>query len=215
MSRSHTPNPQAAIPRIMQYNTEIFATQLLGSFNNTEALEYVCNNLGFQQVDDFMLIEQPLIASVCHTAGMQSPPEAEGPAHPPRVNHNAIFAANASASTTFGLLLAFGATSELEVRQYCSDARYQAGNYNDELLDGKAISGAICSLEKPIPVDEGLNVLVTWTTRTFITIVENISDGEGWLKWLCENVDVQKMNGVGLDGEAVFQQICSDSGLSS
>ena len=73
----------------MQYNTEVFTTQLLGCFNNTKGLEYVCNNIGFQQVDDFMLIEEPLIGAVCRTAGLQSPPVAEGPAHPAQVSHNA------------------------------------------------------------------------------------------------------------------------------
>lgn len=48
--------------------------------------------------------------------------------------------------------------------------------------------------------------------RYYVTVLENISDVGGWKKWLCDNMDVAKMDAVGLDGVGAQHQICSDVG---
>ena len=47
-----------------------------------------------------------------------------------------------------------------------------------------------------------------YLTRWFITVITNISDVEGWNRWLCQNMSVDSLNQVGLIGNFVVNETC-------
>lgn len=53
--------------------------------------------------------------------------------------------------------------------------------------------------------------MLSWTSRLFVTVLENIGNVEGWRDWLCEKLDEEGMNGVGLNGYASKLQVCDDA----
>jgi len=63
--------------------------------------------------------------------------------------------------------------------------------------------------------DQSIANLRTWASRAFTTVIENISNVEGWLTWLSQNLDIDAMNAVGLDGAAVLTQVTKDAASSA
>jgi hypothetical protein len=47
-----------------------------------------------------------------------------------------------------------------------------------------------------------------WTTKVFLLVLENASEEEGWVDWLCGNLDAHAMNVVGLEGNETITEVC-------
>lgn len=73
------------------------------------------------------------------------------------------------------------------------------------------MASELCSFKTPLEVNQVRSRILSWTSRLFITVLENIGNGDGWLDWLCENLDEDEMNGVGLIGWGSKQQVCDDA----
>jgi len=85
-----------------------------------------------------------------------------------------------------------------------------------QLLNGTLVEETICNVTLPLTVNQSIVALKTWSSLAFITVIENVSNVSGWLEWLANNLDVDAMNAVGLDGPAVLSQVLQDAqGASS
>ena len=81
-------------------------------------------------------------------------------------------------------------------------------------LNGTLVQETICeaaATNTPISVESAGADLRTWSSRAFITVIENISTANDWLSWLASNVDVDALATVGLDGQAVLTQLIKDA----
>lgn len=184
--------------------------QLLGSFDE-KARNYMCDQVDFFLLDNFLLNDTAIEGRMCHSVGDRLPPRPFGPAHEGSGRQDAAMAAKNSATVLYAFLLASGATTDTELNVLCAHAPEHTANLDAELMNGTVFQETICSIKDPIPVDVAVNGVFTWTTRIFITMTENISNANGWLTWLCDNVDTDLLNNMNLDGEAVSSTICHDS----
>ena len=84
------------------------------------------------------------------------------------------------------------------------------------MLNGTLVEETICNVTLPLTADQSIAALKTWSSLAFTTVIENISNISGWLEWLANNLDIDAMNAVGLDGPAVLSQVSQDAeGASS
>lgn len=211
---SHSdPSGSVAKPWTIYYKSQMLVAQLLSSFNNTEAFGYLCNDLRFDMLDAFYLDDTAVIGSMCDAAGKQLPPRPEGATI--KVNPNAVAAVNATMSITYGFMYAASATSNSQLNILCAHAPEHISSLIAEGLDGNVVQSTLCNITEPLSAGEATNMLSVWSTRTFITVIENISNVGGYLGWLCINVNVGMMNAAGLVGAAVQQQICEDAAAQS
>jgi hypothetical protein len=61
--------------------------------------------------------------------------------------------------------------------------------------------------------DESGYALQLWTTRAFLTILENASDDYDWTPWLCRELDEESMHVTGLLGSGVKREVCGKGKL--
>lgn len=211
-SLCNTSAPHAAadvVPYTIEYNTDLFVTQLLSSFTNTEALAHICGVIDFNMVSSFGLNDFNVVNAVCSGAGMQAKPRPE--ASLPWAPSAAVSAAKNTASILFANILAIGATTESDLSFLCAKVPDYIPCLNEEQLNGTVLQSRVCSITQPILTSDGIDLVTTWRTRYFITVIENISDSDGWLDWLCANIDPGLLTFNGLYGMAVQQQVCNDS----
>lgn len=163
------------------------------------------------QIDSLYLTDTSLLEAVCTKAGQQVPPRPFGIEAGRPLSAAAGFAARNTATILYATLLAAGADSSIKLNVLCAHAPEYIDNLNLEKLNGTLMEATLCSFKEPLSVSEAQSKILSWTSRLFITVLENIGDVGGWLKWLCENLDEEGMNAVGLIGSGSKQQVCSDA----
>lgn len=183
----------------------------MGSFKGEEAFGYLCDNLAFFQIDQFYLTNENLFKAVCDRAGKQVPPRPFGRGAGRHISEAAAFAARNTATILYSTLLAAGAETDLQLNVLCAHAPNYIDNLNAEMLNGTLMQSTLCEIREPLSVDEALSKILSWTSRLFITVLENIGDVGGWLGWLCKHLDVEGMNSVGLIGWGSKEQVCEDA----
>ena len=209
---SHSdPDPGSIYPYYIVSNTQLFITQLLSSVTGTIGLKYMCSNLGFNMVNSFPFNSDVIIPAVCAAAGVAPPLQPE--ATLPFADQDAVDAAHNTASILFANVLAASAPTDTGLNVLCAQAPDHVANLNAEMMDGDLVQSKLCDIHEPLASTDARSMLVTWLTRYFITVVENISNTAGWGQWLCNNLDPVKLSSVGLDGYTVRMQVCLDSGL--
>lgn len=204
------PNPEVAFPASIPAISAIIERQLVGSFTGNESFAYLCDHLAGFQIDQFYLTATKLLKAVCDKAGKQVPPRPFSSGEPRHLSEAAAFAARNTASILYATLLAAGAESGLRINVLCAHAPNHIENLNTEKLNGTLVQSRLCSFKGPIPIGQARTQILSWTSRLFITVLENIGEGDDWLKWLCVNLHVEKMNKVGLIGWSGKQQVCED-----
>lgn len=209
---SHSnPNATTALPHIVSYGTELFTTYILSAFasNDTASYAYLCKNLRNLLLDGFHLNDIRVISATCQAAGLQTPPQLEDPIS--TINADATQAYANTASILYALMFASGPDAQIQLNVYCAHAPEYIINLNEELLNGTLVGATICDITQPIDISQGANYIRTWISRMFITAIENVSNVDGWLSWLCNNMSVDSMNGAGLDGQVVITEVCDDA----
>ncbi len=207
---SHTvPNTTYATVNSIYYNSKIFTTHLLNSFNSTAGFDTLCRHLNIGLLDSFPVNGQNVKTAACRAGVQAIAPEPESA--PAIANQTAVKAAKNTASIIYAILVASAATTGSELNLYCAHAPDYVTSLNEIELNGSLVESILCKFTAPIAGPEAKSTLVTWMSRYYITVLENASKVEGWLDWLCQNVDVEKMNAAALDGDAVKYQICADA----
>lgn len=190
-------------------NTNIFITQLLYSFSaasGTAPFKYLCQNLESRRLGSFQINDITTRKATC-AAGQTSQPPASftGTAAP------------ASAVTEFinavSALLAFeiadAAGTQAQLAELCKDA----SAYSNRLSPGgpnlEIVKSTLCGIKAPLSANDASAAIQKYSTCAFTTILLNASGVIGWKKWFCTELDVSAMNAVGLDGQAVKDQVCS------
>lgn len=210
-SSQSNPNTSVALPWTISYNSDVFTTQLLNSFGNTTnaSLTYLCSNLDYTLLDGVHLDETRVITAVCAGAGLQAPPRPEQP--PAQINGSVTDAYVNSVSTLYALLFASSGRSNSQLNIYCAHASEYITSLNALQLNGKLVESTICNITQPLSVDAVVSAIGTWSSNIFTTILANAGTGREYLPFVCENVDVDAMNSVGLDGSAVHSHLCIDA----
>lgn len=163
-------------------------------------------------IDGFLLTDTFVIKSACNAAGLPLPPRPFGDSLSPSANYeSAVHAAKNTASVLYALMLSSGAVSTSELETNCGQASQSLQDWRTELLNGTLIQDILCTYNSPLSVEEAVAEVFTWVTRLFITTIENLSGVDGWLDWLCVNLDIPSMNAAGLYGAVVSAQVCLDS----
>jgi hypothetical protein len=203
--------PDADYARInaIYYNTKIFRTQLLNAFNSAEHFATLCNNLSLDRIDQFPLIGETVLDAVCNASSMQRTPEPE--ADPLPANPAALRAATISASALYAVLNSIEADSATDLTDKCKQAREQIDVMDNVLLNGSIIAETVCKITEPIALPVARELVRSWMTKYFVTVLENISNASWFRSWLCENLDLEKMDKAGLHGVAVQRQMCNNS----
>jgi len=215
--QSHSnPNVTIALPWALLYTTEVFATQLLHAFaaNNTNAsMNYLCDNLRYLLIDGFHMLDARVINATCIAGGTQMNPRPEGALA--QINTNITAAYVNAASILYGLMFASSARTNSQLNILCAHAPDYVSSLDAMMLNGTLVQSTICEVTEPMSTDAGVSAIKTWSSRIFTTVVENVSNVSGWLTWLCDNLDEDAMESVGLDGQAVHKQVCSDANAAA
>lgn len=201
--------PVDTVSYIDGYTTSVFISQLLSSFNNTDAFAYVCNHIGFNMVSSFAINDLTVVQAVCAAAGLQTKLRPEKSL--PWASDGAVRAARNTASILFTIIWAAGATSDSQLNAACARAPDYVSYLDMEQLNGTLVQSTLCSIKTPIAASHARDALKTWMSRYFTTVLENIIHGEGWLEWLCKNIDPDMLDLAGLFGAGIQSQVCADS----
>ena len=197
------------MPHIDQFATKVFISELLSTFNNTDAYAQICNDLGFNMVSSFAINDLLVEEAVCAAAGVQTKPRPE--ATLPWAPNSAVHAARNTASILFSIIWVAAATSDSQLSIACARAPDYTSHLNNERLNGTLIQSTLCSFKNPVSVNQADHLVRTWMSRYFTTVIENIGQGAGWIGWLCSNIDPEKLNAAGLYGYGIQSQVCADS----
>ena len=207
---SHSgPNSTLAATQIIEYNSNVFAIQLLNSFKGNNSLSYLCNSLRPDMIESFALLDSTVKPAICHTAGLPVAPQPES--DPLKASDGAVQAAKNTASVIFAELLVAGALKSSEVKLLCAHAPNHVASLNAEHLNGSLVQSTLCKYTEPISIAQAKSSLAAWLSRYFTTVIESISNTNNWLDWLCKHLDVDGMDSAGLNGVGIQQQVCSDS----
>jgi hypothetical protein len=202
-------SPGDITPYIDQFATDLFISQLLTTFNNTVAYAHLCNNIGFNMISSFAINDLSVVEAVCAAAGVQTKPRPE--ATLPWAANSAVHAARNTASVLFSIIWAAAATSDSQLNIACARAPDYTSHLNNEHLNGTLVQSTLCSFKNPVSVSRAHDLVKTWMSRYFTTVIENIGQGENWLGWLCSNIDPETLSAAGLYGYGIQTQVCADS----
>lgn len=190
------------------YATNVFISHILSAFNSAAAYAHLCNVAGFNLIASFAIDDMTVIDAICIAGGQGLKPRPE--ANLPWASNSAVSAARNTASVLFAIIWSSAAASNSQLNASCARAADYVDNVNKEQLNGTVVQSTICQFTGPISTAQGREMVRTWLSRYFITVLENISNGDGYLEWLCENIDPKKLNHAGLNGYGIQSQICGD-----
>jgi hypothetical protein len=63
--------------------------------------------------------------------------------------------------------------------------------------------------------DESSVAMQLWTTKAYLTILENASADDEWMPWLCDNLDEGSMNVTSLLGIGIMREVCGKKKLGN
>ncbi|RMY88710.1 hypothetical protein D0861_04664 [Hortaea werneckii] len=212
-NKSHSgPNATLALPWIVYYNTRVFSTQITNSFasqNKSADMEYLCDNLRYRLLDGFGIEGATAINATCNAATQARNPRPE--AALAMIDKNATGAYQDALSRLFGFLFASSACTSSELDDYCAQASHQVKSWDKMMLNGTLVEETICDVKTPMSSENAKAHLRESMSKAFSTIVRYASNVDGWHAWLCEHLDVESMEPVGLDGEAISAQVCKNA----
>ncbi|RMY31859.1 hypothetical protein D0866_07006 [Hortaea werneckii] len=210
---SHSgPNATLALPWIVYYNTRVFSTQITSAFapqNESADMEYLCDNLRYRLLDGFGIGGATAINATCNAAAQEKNPRPE--AALAMIDKDATDAFQDALSRLYGFLFVSSACTVSELDDYCTQASHQVTSWDKMMLNGTLVEESICEVKTPMSPKAAKTHLRQWMSKAFSTIVGNASNVDGWHSWLCEHLNADSMEAVGLDGEAVRAQICNDA----
>lgn len=202
---------------VIQYSTLAFEAMLTNSFttSNESDFHYLCDNIRFVQLRSFMLNDGEIINATCIRGGpeAQIAPESFTPIASP--NDTAVAAYKDTSSKLFAHNYAATASSPAQLKEFCNRASDYSPNLEALQLDPKTVSNEICSMQSVPAAPQTQAKIMELSSDQFVVVVENMSNVPGWKKWLCDTLDKDSMDGVGLDGAKVLSQICGDVKESS
>ncbi|KAI7233948.1 hypothetical protein KC330_g5093 [Hortaea werneckii] len=212
-NQSHSgPNATLALPWIVYYNTRVFSTQITGAFarqDKSADMEYLCDNLRYRLLDGFGIEGATAINATCNAAAQERSPRPE--AALAMIDKDATDAYQDALSRLYGFLFASLACTVSELDDYCAQASHQVTSWDMMMLNGTLVEESICEVKTPMSPKAAKTHLREWMSKAFSTIVGNASNVDGWRAWLCEHLDADSTEAIGLDGEAVAAQICNDA----
>lgn len=206
--RDSRPNTSTALPKIRNITSSIYTTLINGSFDMADntVSSYLCNNLDHALIAAFNISDNTIIDTVCTAAGSAPLP---APVEGPSPNDNAINAFITAASELYAIQYASSATSDSSLTQYCAHFQNAKSLIDDLDLNGETVHNWICGLDEPPCYEEAKEVIMEWNSKMFAILIENASNAQGYQKWLCQNLKMDLMDGLGLNGTLVSQSVCS------
>ncbi|KAI7537520.1 hypothetical protein KC331_g10879 [Hortaea werneckii] len=212
-NQSHSgPNATLALPWIVYYNTRVFSTQITSAFapqNKSADMEYLCDNLRYRLLDGFGIEGATAINATCNAAAQERNPRPE--AALATIDKDATDAYQDALSRLYGFLFASSACTVSELGDYCAQASHKVASWDKMMLNGTLVEEVICDVKTPMSPEGAETHFREGMSKAFSTIVGNASNVDGWRAWLCEHLDADSMEAVGLDGEAISAQVCSDA----
>ncbi|KAI6900987.1 hypothetical protein KC316_g10453 [Hortaea werneckii] len=208
----HGPNATLALPWIVYYNTRVFSTQITGAFapqNKSADMEYLCDNLRYRLLDGFGIEGATAISATCNAAAQERNPRPE--AALAMIDKGATDAYQDALSRLYGFLFASSACTVSELGDYCAQASHQVASWDKMMLNGTLVEEVLCDVKTPMSPEGAKTHFREWMSKAFSAIVGNASNVDGWHYWLCEHLEADSMEAVGLDGEAISAQVCSDA----
>lgn len=203
------PDAKSALPEVAAANTKAFTALITNSFDksNLSTYNYLCKNIRFVQLNGFLLDAPTIVNATCRIAGTQRSPQAFVPLDGAKVVPSAVASYNSAQSKIFATLSAASAATPAELQQLCTKMGTAPG-YGALQLSTNCVKDTICGVTKPLTADQGRQALQEWTTRAFLAVVQNMSNAPGYGDWLCQNLDVDAMCAVGLDGHLAKNTVC-------
>ncbi|KAF2772626.1 hypothetical protein EJ03DRAFT_324629 [Teratosphaeria nubilosa] len=206
LDQHNAPNAEASRPYVVGNMTNVFVTEVINAFgleNQKLALTHLCNNLESSILNAF-LDGVSAIQAICATAGQ--PYNANSSAlHP---TDSAFDSYIEAASMMFGRVFVSSATSDSQANLYCA----HSGNHIDALdtlgLNATIVDWTICNNTWPLTVQQGIDAITNGTTIMFAIALTQSCISDGWSDWLCRNLDIAAMYGVGLNGTWIADQVC-------
>ncbi|KAF2864060.1 hypothetical protein K470DRAFT_254390 [Piedraia hortae CBS 480.64] len=233
MTRSENVNPSIAIPWTIRSLSDMFTTQLLGAFDGQykqSSLGYVCNNTQYQALDAYNIDSQRVVNATCHAAGLEMRPQLVEPLTTPNMTDASVYIEALSA--LYGITLASTARDMRELDGICHamDGRMKA--LNAMHLNGSIVLNGTCGRYRPhseqpmgghsggpLPEDgspmlphTAFDLVRVQMTRMFTIVLKGMNRSLEWNSWLCQNLNIDGLNNVGLIGDGVTEVVCQARG---
>ncbi|KAF7190800.1 hypothetical protein HII31_07959 [Pseudocercospora fuligena] len=206
------PNAETALVKLSAANTKVFTTLLTSSFDQTNktTFSYLCDNIRYVQLDGFLLDSGTITNATCQLGGASLNPQPFTTIGGAQVNKTAVSEYNDAQSKLFAYTYAASATSSDQLETFCANAAQpvRQGRFDALQLDGSCVKDTICSVKSPLSVDDAKAEFTKWTSTGFLAVIQSLTNQPGYSQWLCHNLDVEGMNGVGLDGKLVKSTVC-------
>ncbi|EME81026.1 uncharacterized protein MYCFIDRAFT_76962 [Pseudocercospora fijiensis CIRAD86] len=204
------PNAETALVKLSAANTKVFTTLLTSSFDqsNKSTFSYLCDNIRYVQLNGFLLDSATIVNATCQLGADSLHPQPFTTIGGATANQTAVEAYNDAQSKLFAYTYAASATSTDQLQTFCANSAQpvRQGRFDQLQLDASCVKSTICSVKSPLSVDDAKAQFTKWTSMGFLAVIQNLTNQPGYLKWLCHNLDVGGMDGVGLDGKLVKAQ---------
>nr|OQO15757.1 hypothetical protein B0A51_14852 [Rachicladosporium sp. CCFEE 5018] len=191
-------------------NTNIFITQILNAFNQSNMIDdltYICKNIKGNRLTPFGINTGHFLEVICG-AGRARVPSAPNNT-PCQLSQAQLSDFKTTISDIFAYELATSSATADQAANLCKSAPRYAQRLSAQGLDAGDVQKVLCSVKQPLSNNEASAAISKYSTSAFIQTVVGASDVPGWTSWLCENLDLQHLNAVALNGTVVLQQICA------
>ncbi|KXT04076.1 hypothetical protein AC578_4959 [Pseudocercospora eumusae] len=206
------PNPETALVKLSAANTKVFTNLLTNSFDQTNksTFSYLCDHIRYVQLDGYLLDSATITNATCQLGGASLNPQPFTTIGGATVNKTAVEAYNDAQSKLFAYTYAASATSSDQLETYCANAAQpvRQGRFDALQLDASCVEDTICRVKSPLSLDDAKSQFTKWTSMGFLAVIQYLTNQPGYQQWLCHHLDVERMNGVGLDGEMVKAEVC-------
>lgn len=201
------PASSTVISGVNVANTNIFLTQLLFAFNDTDttlSLTYLCQNLRSTLLASFGINTDHFFQVICGAAHIS----VSRSRYSPTPTQDRLRAFVNDTSSLFAYELGTSAATSDQAATLCQTAPRYANHLTAQRLDASVVQNVLCSIKQPLDNNAASSAISEWATAIFVQTITAASDVRDWDVWLCKHLDAMHLNAVGLNGTVASQQIC-------
>ncbi|KAH9825454.1 hypothetical protein Tdes44962_MAKER04155 [Teratosphaeria destructans] len=180
--------------------TNLFVTEVINAFSpgyQKLALTHPCNNLE-SSILNWFLDGVSAIQAICAAAGQPYSPNSSAL----RPSDSAFNSYIDAASIMFGTVFVSSAISDSQASIYCSHSESHIDALDTLGLNATVVERTICNNTRRLSGQQGIEAITNGTTSMLAIALPQSCTSDGCPDWLCRNLHIPTMYGVGSNGRS-------------